>query len=86
LSKAFRWAVALSALAGMVAAEDGLDASVFLIPRDQLSTQELQPFMQNGRVLDPESRTWGNMKTPSSSFPMRRPALWRRKGARRPSI
>jgi hypothetical protein len=45
---------------GTAQAEGAVDPSVFLVPRDQLTTQEKQPFMNDGEVVRPDGRYWRN--------------------------
>jgi hypothetical protein len=69
---AFRWAVALAALTGQVRAEEVVDPSVLLVPRDQLATQERQPFMNNGQIVGPDSpyrRDWPEYEDAIARFP-----------------
>ena len=62
-----------SALAEEVPAQQrdagAFDASAFLIPRDQLSTQETAPFMFDGLVLTPEQERWAEYKEAIRSYP-----------------
>lgn len=75
MKQIFTMAVMLAALFGGVgAAQDeaddhAVDPSVFLIPREELSTQVSDPFMLAGRVMDETQPLWDEFDETLSAFP-----------------
>lgn len=69
----FRWAYILLALVvvSAVARADprSTDLKAFLIPRNDLSTQDSDPFMFLGRVMDESRPRWGEFEAALAAFP-----------------
>jgi hypothetical protein len=61
--------VPLLVLAGQVQAQQAADISAFLIPRDQLATQDSDPFMLAGRVMDETRPRWAEFEDTLAAFP-----------------
>jgi hypothetical protein len=61
--------VPLLVLAGQVHAQQAADTSAFLIPRDQLATQDSDPFMLAGRVMDETRPRWAEFEDTLAAFP-----------------